>query len=162
MFAKFFANPTFDSIEQEYDEEQFKDPGPGLVRQATEFVLSPFYTRNYDDVMQETAQGEALAGVLRPVQPEPAPTQPGPPGPQGPAGNQGQAGPPGAPGNQGPPGGQGPSGPQGPSGSQGKPGDDGQMLGFDTCEEVGMEENHAHHHLAGGEEMVEEMMRLEL
>ena len=48
-----YANPTFDSIEKEYEEEGWKDPGPGLARAATEFVLSPFYTRSYDDAMKE-------------------------------------------------------------------------------------------------------------
>ena len=42
LAKQFHVQPTFDSIEQEYDEEQFKDPGPGLARQATEFILSPF------------------------------------------------------------------------------------------------------------------------
>ena len=76
-----YPNPTFDSIEKQYEEEGFKDPGPGLARQAQEFVLSLFYTRSYDDVMdqQPTVQGEALAGNLRPLPPEA-----GPPRTQGP------------------------------------------------------------------------------
>ena len=37
---QFHVEPTFDSVEQEYGEEKFKDPGPGLARQATEFVLN--------------------------------------------------------------------------------------------------------------------------
>ena len=49
---QFHVEPTFDQVEQEYNEEEFKDPGPGLARQATEFVLSPFYTREYENVMQ--------------------------------------------------------------------------------------------------------------
>ena len=105
VVKQFHVEPTFDSIEQEYNEEKFKDPGPGLARQATEFVLSPFYTRNYDDVMQPTAQDEALAGGLKPIPPQP---QAGPPGPAGPPGA------PGAPGGQGPQGPQGGQGPQGP------------------------------------------------
>ena len=48
-----FPQPTFDSIEQQYEGESMGDPGPGLARQATEFVLSPFYTRSYDEMMQE-------------------------------------------------------------------------------------------------------------
>ena len=65
---QFYATPTFDVIEQEFDEESFRDPGPGLARQATEYVLSPFYTRAYDEAMQApTAQEEALAGALKPV-----------------------------------------------------------------------------------------------
>ena len=64
---QFHVQPTFDDIEQEIYEEEWKDPGPGLARQATEFVLSQFYTRNYDQVMQEpSAQEQALAGVLKP------------------------------------------------------------------------------------------------
>ena len=88
---QFHVVPTFDSIEQEYDEEQVKDPGPGLARQATDFVLSQFYTRMYDDAMQEpSAQKQALAGALKPVASEAAPVgTPGPPGPQGPPGAPG-------------------------------------------------------------------------
>ena len=121
---QFHVQPTFDDIEQEIYEEQWKDPGPGLARQATEFVLSPFYTRNYDQVMQEpSAQEQALAGVLKPI-----PTgdpQPGIPGPPGPAGPMGPAGPPGAPGSQGAPGPPGSQGPPGAAGSQGPPGGQG-------------------------------------
>ena len=73
---QFHVVPTFDEIEQQYNEEEFKDPGPGLARQATEFVLSPFYSREYDNTMQQTAQGEALAGILQPI-----PQQPGAAGP---------------------------------------------------------------------------------
>ena len=127
---QFVAQPTFDSIEEEIYEEQFQDPGPGLARQATEFVLSPFYTRDYDQVMQEpTAQEQALAGALKPLAPEAGPPgqagPPGPPGKQGPPGNPGNQGPPGNPGNQGAPGNQGPPG--APGGSAGNPqgGDDG-------------------------------------
>ena len=68
---QFHVQPTFDAIEQEIYEEQWNDPGPGLARQATEFVLSQFYTRNYDQVMQEpSAQEQALAGALKPSRPE--------------------------------------------------------------------------------------------
>ena len=96
---QFHVQQTFDDIEQDIYEEQWKDPGPGLARQATEFVLSQFYTRNYDQVMQEpSAQEQALAGVLKPI-PAGDP-QPGIPGPPGPAGPIGPAGPPGAPGSQ--------------------------------------------------------------
>ena len=81
---QFHVEPTFDSIEQEYDEELFQDPGPGLARQATEFVLSPFYTRSYDDVMEQpTAQEQALADTLKPIPSEAGSGQPGPPGPPG-------------------------------------------------------------------------------
>ena len=55
-----YVQPTFDSVEKQYEGELMGDPGPGLARQATEFVLSPFYTRNYDEVMQETAQQQAV------------------------------------------------------------------------------------------------------
>ena len=87
---QFYANPTFDDIEQQFNEELFLDPGPGMSRQATSFILSPFYTRMYDDAMQKpTAQEETLAGVLRPIPQQPQPGPPGPPGPQGPQGPQG-------------------------------------------------------------------------
>ena len=60
------------------------DPGPGLARQATEIVLSQFYTRSYDDVMsQPTAQQEVLAGGLQPIPPAPIPAPPGHTGPPG-------------------------------------------------------------------------------
>ena len=45
---QFHVEPTFEQIEQEYEEEQLKDPGPGLARQATEFVLRPLYTHSYE------------------------------------------------------------------------------------------------------------------
>ena len=48
----FYVNPTFEDIERQFDEELYADPGPGLAREATAFVLSPFYTRSYDDAMQ--------------------------------------------------------------------------------------------------------------
>ena len=32
------TQPTFDSIEADYGEEAMGDPGPGLARQATEFI----------------------------------------------------------------------------------------------------------------------------
>ena len=67
---QFHVQPTFDDIEQEIYEEEWKDPGPGLARQATDFVLSQFYTRNYDQVMQDSAQEQALAGVLKPFRRE--------------------------------------------------------------------------------------------
>ena len=95
-----YVQPTFDSVEKQYDDELVGDPGPGLARQATEFILSPFYTRSFDDVMDKpTAQQEALAGGLAPV-PAPGPIGPvgptgptGPSGPSGPAGGSGQGGP---------------------------------------------------------------------
>ena len=93
-----FVQPTFDSIENQYDAELMADPGPGMVCQATEFVLSPFYTRPYDEAMQETAQQEALAGGLQPVPPATAAPTPGPTGPPGPSGSPGA---PGAPGRDG-------------------------------------------------------------
>ena len=104
-----YPNPTFDDVEEEFEGEKFKDPGPGLAREATSFVLSQFYTRSFDEAMgQPSAQEEALAGRLEPV-----PGPPGPAGPAGPAGQQGPPGPPGAGGSQGPPGNQGPPGPMG-------------------------------------------------
>ena len=93
---QFHVVPTFDEVEQEYNGEEFKDPGPGLARQATEFVLSPFYTREYDNTMQQTAQGEALAGILQPI-----PHKVGAAGPQGPRGPPGPPGPHGATGTSG-------------------------------------------------------------
>ena len=118
-----YPNPTFDDVEEEFEGEKFKDPGPGLAREATSFVLSQFDTRSFDEAMgQPSAQEEALAGRLEPV-----PGPPGPAGPAGPAGQQGPPGPPGAGGSQGPPGNQGPPGPRGeqgapgPAGSQGPP-----------------------------------------
>ena len=109
-----YTQPTFDSIEAEYEGESMADPGPGLARQATEFILSPFYTRSYDDVMsQPTAQQEAVAGGLQPVPPAPAPVPPAP-------------GPPGPPGPRGPPGGDGRDGQDGPDGLPGPPGPSGQ------------------------------------
>ena len=53
---QFHVQPTFDDIEQEIYEEEWKDPGPGSARQATDFVLSQFYTRNYDQAMQDSAR----------------------------------------------------------------------------------------------------------
>ena len=127
-----YAQPTFNSIEEEYEGEVMADPGPGLARQATEFILSPFYTRSYDDVMsQPTAQQEMLAGGLQPVPPAPsniapAPPAPGPPGPPGPAGPAGPSGPSGP---SGPAGSSGPSGANGKDGKDGKDGDDGKGPG---------------------------------
>ena len=46
-----YTQPTFDSIEEQYEGESMADPGPGLARQATEIMLSTFYTRSYDEVM---------------------------------------------------------------------------------------------------------------
>ena len=62
-----YVQPTFDSIEQEYGEEQWKDPGPGLARQATEFVLSQLYTRSYDDVMEQPTAQEQHPRTARPA-----------------------------------------------------------------------------------------------
>ena len=60
----FYVNPTFEDIERQFDEEAYLDPGPGLARQATAFVLSPFYTRAFDEAMQRpSAQEEAVAGA---------------------------------------------------------------------------------------------------
>ena len=76
------GNPKFDDIEEEFEGERFKDPGPGMARQGTEFVLSPFYTRSHEDRMEQpTAQQELLAGNLQPI-PAEGPRQ-GPPGPAG-------------------------------------------------------------------------------
>ena len=87
---QFHVEPTFDSIEDEFDKEQFKDPGPGLARQATEFVLSPFYTRSYDEpTQQRAAQEQALAGAqTSSSRTSTCPPQPGPPGPPGPRGER--------------------------------------------------------------------------
>ena len=124
----FYVNPTFEDIERQFDEEAFLDPGPGLARAATAFVLSPFYTRAFDEAMQmPSAQEEAVAGALKPIQPVAGiPGPPGPPGPAGPAGGQGPQGPAGGQGPQGPAGGQ---GPQGPAGNQGPPGNDNPPSG---------------------------------
>ena len=79
-----YPQPRFESVENQYEEELMGDPGPGLARQATEFVLSPFYTRSFNDVMgKPTAQQEAVAGGLQPVPAPPNPPAPGPPGPPG-------------------------------------------------------------------------------
>ena len=107
-----YPQPKFDDIEAEFEGEKFQDPGPGLARQATEFVLSQFYTRSYEDAMdQPTAQQEALAGGLAPIPPEASVGSQGPPGPPGPTGPAGRPGPSGT---QGPPGAQGPPSPPPP------------------------------------------------
>ena len=81
-----YAQPTFESIESQYEDELVGDPGPGLARQATEFILSPFYTRSYDDAMDKpTAQSEAVAGGLQPIPPPPNPPISGQPPAQPPA-----------------------------------------------------------------------------
>ena len=48
-----YPQPKFDDIEAEFEGEKFKDVGPGLARAATEFVLSPFYTRSCEEAMQQ-------------------------------------------------------------------------------------------------------------
>ena len=64
----FYPQPTFQDVEREFEEEKYKDPGPGLARQATHFVLSQFYTWGFSDTMDEpTAHQEALAGELKPI-----------------------------------------------------------------------------------------------
>ena len=60
----FYVNPTFEDIERQFDEEAYLDPGPGLARQATAFVLSPFYTRAFDEAMQRPSAQEEAVGVL--------------------------------------------------------------------------------------------------
>ena len=83
-----YVQPTFQSIENQYEDELMGDPGPGLARQATEFILSPFYIRNYDDEMgKPTAQSEAVAGGLQPIPVLPSPPSPSQmsPPPQGPS-----------------------------------------------------------------------------
>ena len=78
----FYVNPTFEDIERQFDEEAYLDPGPGLARAATAFVLSPFYTKAFDEAMQmPSAQEEAVAGALKPI-PAQQPVA-GPPGPPG-------------------------------------------------------------------------------
>ena len=37
-----YPQPKFDEVEEEYEGEKFKDPGPGLARQATDFVVESF------------------------------------------------------------------------------------------------------------------------
>ena len=87
----FYVNPTLEDIERQFDEEAYLDPGPGLARAATAFVLSPFYTRAFDEAMQRpSAQEEAVAGALRPIQPVAGP--PGPPGAPGMPGVPGRDG----------------------------------------------------------------------
>ena len=99
-----YPQPKFDENEAEYEGGKFKDPGPGLARQATDFVLSQFYTRSYGEAHPEqpTAQDEALAVNLKAI-PEPSssgsPSPPGAPGPPGPPGPSGPPGTPGPPGN---------------------------------------------------------------
>ena len=111
-----YVNPTFDDIERQFNEELFLDPGPGMSRQATSFILSPFYTRMYDDAMQKpSAQEQTLVGVLRPLLQQPRQ------GGQGPPGNPGAQGPPGNPGAQGPPGNPGAPGPPGNPGGDNRP-----------------------------------------
>ena len=79
-----YVQPTFESVEHRYEDELVGDPGPGLARQATEFILSPFCTRSFEDVMDKpTAQQEAVAGGLQPIPAPPNPPIPGPPGPPG-------------------------------------------------------------------------------
>ena len=119
----FYANPKFEDIEKQFNEEDFVDPGPGMARQATSFILSPFYTRAFDQAMQTpTAQDQAIAGNLRPLPAQPVPGPPGPAGPPGPPGMPGQPGQPGRDGRDDRGGDQGPLGNQGPPGNQGAPG----------------------------------------
>ena len=113
-----YSQPTFESIENQYEDELMGDPGPGMARQATEFILSPFYTRMYDDEMgKPTAQAEAVAGGLQPI---PAPTNPPIPS-QPPA----PPAPPPAPPPPGPPSGSGMGPPPPPSDSGGGSGNSG-------------------------------------
>lgn len=117
-----FVQPTFQSIENEYDDELMGDPGPGLARQATEFILSPFYTRNYDDEMgKPTAQSEAVAGGLQPIPALPSPPPPSqmPPPPQGPSAPPSSGGIPPPPSQSPPPPPSGSGGGSGGSGSGG-------------------------------------------
>ena len=115
----FYVNPTFEDIERQFDEEAYLDPGPGLARAATAFVLSPFYTRAYDEAMQKpSAQEEAVGGALRPIEPVAGP--PGPPG---------QPGMPGLPGNDGRDGRDGRDGKDGRDGRDGRDGSDGAPPG---------------------------------
>ena len=120
------VQPTFNSVEQQYTDELVGDPGPGLARQATEFVQSQFYTRSFDEMMgQPTAQQQIIAGGLAPVAPPGFVGPPGPAGPQGPAGSGGGAGPQGPTGPGGGTGGTGTQGPVGPAGPQGQSGSSG-------------------------------------
>ena len=76
-----YAQPTFDSVEKQYEDELLGGPGPGMARQATEFVLSQVYTGSFDDVMSKpSTRQEIVAGELQPI--------PSPAGPEGPAATQ--------------------------------------------------------------------------
>ena len=88
-----YANPTFQDIEDQFENEIPGKPSPGLQRFATQFVLSPFYIRAYDDAFDKPTFAEEVATGLKPLQ--------GPPGPAGPPGRPGPTGAPGAPGGQG-------------------------------------------------------------
>ena len=79
-----YVQPTFDSVERQYQDEIIGDPRPGLARQASEFILSPFYTRSFEDVMGKPTSQQELAGGLAPI-PTPVLT-PGPNEPDEPSG----------------------------------------------------------------------------
>ena len=92
---------------------------PGLQRQATQLVLSPFWERLYDTLEEEDAVSNQITHVfphaaVQQVTQGPA----GPPGPAGPSGPQGPTGPSGPQGPTGPSGPQGPTGPSGQAGPQ--------------------------------------------
>ena len=71
-----YPNPTFQDIEDQYENEIPGKPSPGLQRLATQFVLSPFYIRSYDDYFDaKKTFAEEVASGLKPIQ--------GPPGPAG-------------------------------------------------------------------------------
>ena len=105
-----YANPTFQDIEDQYGNEIPGKPSPGLQRLATQFVLSPFYIRSYDDYFDKPTFQEEVASGLKPLQGPPGPA--GPPGRPGATGAAGPAGPPGAPGQPGAKGDDGASGPR--------------------------------------------------
>ena len=66
---EYYANPTFDSIEDQYDEQQWKDPGPGLAREATTFILNDtqiMYESFLEDINNILNTGD-ITGLYEPV-----------------------------------------------------------------------------------------------
>ena len=110
--------------------EKKANPGPGLQREATRFVLSPFYPRLFDEAHEQKGSG-ANVNVTFPHEALEAFRQgagaPGPPGAPGASGASGPMGP------MGPPGASGPQGPMGPSGASGPMGQAVQCLTQPEC-----------------------------
>ena len=88
---------------------------PGMARQASRFVQSPFFERMketvYEDMKQEQARGQLVAenrmnlervAAQTGIPPQIIQGLPGPPGPQGPPGGPGPSGEPGPSGSTGP------------------------------------------------------------